>query len=154
MIDTPAVAESVARPAAVIRFTIPREKIREVMGPAIQEVLAVTQQHGVGIAGPVFSRHFRMDPEVFDFEVGVVVSGPVKPEGRVKPGELPGGKVIRTVYHGGYEGLPGAWTEFQAWIDGSDLQTTEAFWECYAAGPESGPDPAKWRTELNRPLAD
>ncbi len=25
-------------------------------------------------------------------------------------------------------------------------------WECYAAGPESGPDPAKWRTELNRPL--
>ena len=25
-------------------------------------------------------------------------------------------------------------------------------WECYVAGPESNPDPATWRTELNRPL--
>lgn len=25
-------------------------------------------------------------------------------------------------------------------------------WQCYVAGPESGPDPATWRTELNRPL--
>ena len=148
MLDTPAVAQTVARPAAVIRFTIPREKIREVMGPAIQEALAVAQQQGAGIAGPVFSHHFRMDREVFDFEVGVVVGGPVK------PGELPAAKVIRTVYRGGYEGLAGAWTEFQAWIDGSEFQTTEAFWECYVAGPESGPDPANWRTELNRPLAD
>jgi hypothetical protein len=29
----------------------------------------------------------------------------------------------------------------------------QGLWECYAAGPESNPDPASWRTELNRPLA-
>lgn len=26
------------------------------------------------------------------------------------------------------------------------------FWESYVTGPESNPDPATWRTELNRPL--
>ena len=25
-------------------------------------------------------------------------------------------------------------------------------WECYTVGPESSPDSADWRTELNRPL--
>ena len=51
----------------------------------------------------------RMDPDTFDFEVGVPVAA------------------------GGHTPAP-------------DL------WECYVAGPESGPDPAAWRTELNRPL--
>ena len=29
----------------------------------------------------------------------------------------------------------------------------EDLWERYVKGPESGPDPAAYRTELNRPLA-
>ena len=32
------------------------------------------------------------------------------------------------------------------------LKTSDDLWECYLAGPESGPDPACWRTQLNRPL--
>jgi hypothetical protein len=37
-----------------------------------------------------------MSPDIFDFELGVKVSTPVKPTGRVKPGELPAAKVART----------------------------------------------------------
>ena len=70
MIDPPQVTQASARLTAVIRLTIPREEIRNVMGPGN-----------------------------FYFEVGVPVAAPVA-----------------------------------------------------AAGPESGPDPATWRTELNRPL--
>jgi effector-binding domain-containing protein len=94
-----------------------------------------------------------MDPKVFDFEVGVPVKSAVKPAGRVKPGELPAAKVVRTVYHGPYEGLGDAWGEFNKLIAAEGHKAGPSLWECYVAGPESGPDSSKWRTELNRPLA-
>jgi hypothetical protein len=53
-----------------------------------------------------------MTPEAFDFDICVPVSAPVTAVGRVKPGQRPALKIIRTVYHGRYEGLGGAWHEF------------------------------------------
>jgi effector-binding domain-containing protein len=153
MIDTPQIINSAAQPAAVIRVTIPKDQIRQVMGPAIQEVLATAAAQGIGPAGPVFSRHFRFDPEVWDFEVGVPVRGPVSPAGRVRAGELPEAKVLRTVYHGGYEGLGGGWVEFETWIKANGHATRGDFWERYLTDPASNPDPATYQTELNRPLA-
>lgn len=94
-----------------------------------------------------------MAPDVWDFEVGVPVTGPVTPSGRVVAGEFPGGRVARTVYHGGYGGLGGGWEAFAAWIAASGHAPAGPFWEVYAAGPESSQDPAAWRTELYRPLA-
>ncbi len=152
MIDTPQITQSTAQLTAVIRLTIPRAEIRNVMGPAISEVMAAVAAQGISPAGPVFSYHFRIDPDTFDFEVGVPVAKPVSPAGRVKPGELPAKKVARTVYHGGYEGLGAAWGEFGAWIAANGHKPGPDLWECYVAGPESSPDPANWRTELNRPL--
>jgi effector-binding domain-containing protein len=152
MIDTPQITQSVAQLAAVIRLTIPRAEIRNVMGPGIGELLAAVAAQGIAPAGPVFSHHLRMDPGIFDFEVGVPVAKPVSPAGRVKLGELPSKKVARTVYHGAYEGLGAAWGEFDVWIKANRHTPAPDLWECYVAGPESSPDPANWRTELNRPL--
>ena len=61
-------------------------------------------------------------------------------------------KVVRTVYHGAFEGLGAAWGEFGNWIAANGHTPAEDLWECYVAGPEASPDPAHWRTELNRPL--
>ena len=154
MIDLPKITQTVAQPAAVIRVTIPREQIRDAMGPAIGEVMAAVAAQGIGPAGPVFSHHLRMDPAIFDFEVGVPVTGAVKASGRVQPGQLPAAKVARTVYHGGYEGLGAAWGEFSDWIEAQGFATRADPWESYLAGPESSPDPATWRTELNKTLVD
>jgi effector-binding domain-containing protein len=152
MIDTPQITQSAAQLTAIIRLTIPRSEIRRVMGPAIREVMSALAAQGVAPAGPVFSHHFRMDPDTFDFEVGVPVAKPVSPVGRVKPGQLPATTVARTVYHGDYEGLGAAWGEFGAWIEANARKPGPNLWEYYVAGPESNPDPASWRTELNRPL--
>ncbi len=154
MIDPPQIATSDAQAAAIIRFTIPRAEIRNVMGPGFRELADAVAAQGVAPAGPWFSHHLRMDPEVFDFELGVPVSGPIVAAGRVQPGELPAARVARTVYRGDYEGLGPAWGEFEAWIAAQGLATAPDLWECYVAGPESSPDPADWRTELNRPLVD
>jgi effector-binding domain-containing protein len=152
MIDTPRITQTIARRIAVIQVTVPRSEIQKVMGPAIREVLAAVAAQGIAIEGPVFSHHFRMDPQVFDFEVGVPVSQSVAPEGRVRPGELASRIVAATVYHGPYEGLAAAWGELRAWIDNTAQDPAEDLWESYIAGPESSPDPANWRTELNQPL--
>ena len=152
MIETPQIAQTADQLTAVIRFTIPRAEIRHVMGPGIAEVMATVAAQGVAPAGPWFTYHLRMDPAVFDFEVGVPVRVPVAAAGRVKPGHLPASRVARTVYHGPYEGLPGAWGEFDAWIVANGYAPRPDLWECYVVGPEASPDPANWRTELNRPL--
>jgi len=153
MLDKPQIIQTDARRTAVIRLTVPREEIRNVMGPAIAEVMAVVAAQGMSPAGPVFSHHFRMAPDTFDFEVGVPVNAPISAAGRVKASQLPAATVARTVYHGPYEGLGAAWAEFDAWIASEGHKAAPDLWECYVAGPESNPDPATWRTELNRPLA-
>jgi len=152
MIDPPHITETAAQQAAVIHLTIPRSEIQQVMGPAIGEVMSALAAQGIAPAGPVFSHHFRMSPDVFDFEVGVPVSKAVVAAGRVKPGQLPAGKVARTVYRGSYEGLGAAWGEFCSWLEAHGHKSAPNVWECYVSGPESSPEPANWRTELNRPL--
>jgi effector-binding domain-containing protein len=152
MIDTPQITQIAEQLTAVIHLTVPRAEIRKVMGPGIGEVRAAVAAQGIATAGAWFTHHLRMDPDTFDFEVGVPVAAPVAAVGRVKAGRLPAGKVARTIFHGGYEGLGAAWGELNAWIAANGHTPGPDLWECYVAGPESSPDPAAWRTELNRPL--
>jgi effector-binding domain-containing protein len=154
MIDAPRITSTEAETTAVIHLTIPRDQIRTVMGPGIKELMATVSAQGISPAGPWFTHHLRMDQATFDFEIGVPVTSPVAPSGRVSPGQLPATTVARTVFRGGYEGLPTAWREFDAWIKAQGRTPAGDLVERYVVGPESGPDPSTWRTELTRPLAD
>jgi effector-binding domain-containing protein len=152
MIEPPQIVQAVARHTAVIRFTIPREQIQEVMGPGHSELMDAVAAQGIATTGPWFSHHFTMDPATFDFEIGVPVAAPISPVGRVRPGALPAATVARTVYHGDYGGLGDGWGELMAWIEAAGHTPAPDLWEVYTVGPESDPDPAAWRTELDRPL--
>mgnify|MGYP001347076615 CR=1 FL=1 len=152
MIETPTIVQTAAQPAAVIRLTIPRAEIQSAMGPAFGELMATMGAQGIAPAGPFFAHHFRLDPDVFDFEVGVPVSATVAASGRVVAGELPAAKAARTVYHGGYDGIGAAWGEFSDWVAAQGLAPAGNVWEIYAVGPESGPDADTYRTELVQPL--
>jgi len=122
------------------------------MGLGLGELMAAVAAQGIALAGPWFTRHLRIDPQTFDFEIGVPVTAPVAATGRVKAGYWPAMRVARTVLHGDYEGLPDAWPEFDAWIAAEGHLAGPNLWERYVAGPEANPDPATWRTELIRPL--
>ena len=154
MIETPQIVQTSSQLCALIPVTVPRSQMMEVMGPGISEAMAAAQAQGIGPAGAWFTHHLRIEPEIFDFEICVPVTAPVKPTGRVLPGEWPAMKVIRTVYHGPYEGLGDAWGEFEEWIAAQGLKGTVDLWERYLVGPEVGPDGSLYRTELNRPLAE
>jgi effector-binding domain-containing protein len=152
MIDKPQITHTAAQRTAFIRLTVARDEIRTVMGPGITEVYATLAAQGIKPTGPWFTHHIKMDPNVFDFEICVPVSTPVTAAGRVQSGQLRAATVARTVYHGPYDGLPSAWSEFMKWIEAAGHAPASDLWECYVAGPESSPDPDRWRTELNRPL--
>jgi len=152
MLDTPQFIQTVEQLTAVIYLIIPRAEISNVMGSAIAEIMSTIAAQGVALAGPCFSYHHKRPTDTFDFEVGFPVSRPITPAGRVKTSKLPLAKIVRTTYQGGYEGLGAAWAEFCAWIETEGLNAQDSLWECYLSGPESSPDPDKWRTELNRPL--
>lgn len=152
MITPPKITDSTAQPAAVLHLTVPRQQIRTVMGPGLAEVQAAISAQGLVPAGPWFTHHLRMDPTVFDFEIGVPVARPVAPAGRVQPGELPARRVARTVFAGDYEGLPDAWRQFDAWIAASGHRSAPDLWEIYLVGPETSRNSTDWRTELNWPL--
>ena len=152
MISIPQILQSKAEAAAVIHLTVPRTEMMKVFGPAVGELMAALAKQGVAPAGAVFAHHLKMSADTFDFELGVKVNGAVLPAGRVKPGELPAAKVARTIYSGPYEDLPSAWGEFNTWLKSNGHEQAEDLWEVYSVGPQASPDPANWRTELNRPL--
>jgi effector-binding domain-containing protein len=152
MLATPQIIETTVQTAAVIRLTIPRNDMMKAFGPAAGELMTALAAQGVAPLSAIFAHHLKMSPDIFDFELGVKVAAPIKATGRVKPGELPAAKVARTVYSGPYEGLPAAWGEFVAWMKSSGHEMADDLWEVYSVGPQSTPDPAGWRTELNRPL--
>jgi len=145
--------ESPAQPAAVIHLTIPRTEMQAAFPEAIHEILETLETQGMAPAGPPYARHFRFEPETFDFEVGFPTDGSVKPGGRVEAGELPAARVVRTIHQGAYEGLPAAWETFQTRIEAQELPVEKEFRERYVVGPEAGPDPKNWRTELSWVLA-
>ena len=152
MIEPPKIVQTAKQITAGIHIVVPREKIQEVMGPAIGELFAALAAQGVAPAGPLLSHHVCNPTDVFNFDICIPVTKPVTPAGRMKPGELPAVRAARTVYHGEYEGLGAAWGALGEWIESNGQKPAENLWECYITGPESGPDSSKWRTELNRPL--
>ena len=152
MLDTPQILQIARQLTAVIHLTVPREEIRRVMGPGLTELRNALAAQGVTPTGAWFTHHLRMDPAVFDFEIGLPVPVVVAAAGRVKAGYLPAATVARTVYRGPYEGLANAWGEFEAWIAANGHTPCPDVWECYVAGPEASPDSADYRTELNHPL--
>lgn len=153
-IETPWIAEVGAQVAAVVRIAVPRARIAEVMEPSIGELMSTLNAQGIAPAGPLFAHHLGTDEAGFDFELGVPVATAVSASGRVRAGALPGGRVARSVYRGGYEGLYAAWDELGDWVRAQGYRGGPNLWERYLVGPESGADPVDWRTELNLPLRD
>ncbi len=154
MIDAPQITQTVSQLTANLHLTVQRAEISNVMGPGLSEVRAAIAAQGIAAAGPWFTHHLKMDPDIFDFEICVPITTRFTATGRVELGRWPPTTVARTVYHGAYEGLGSAWGEFDRWIAAGGYTPRPDLVECYVVGPESGADASGWRTQLNRPLVD
>ncbi|MFL6515949.1 MAG: GyrI-like domain-containing protein [Chthoniobacterales bacterium] len=154
MIDPPQITETSSYPTAIIHVVVPQDKIQEVMGPTLEELMAEVARQGIAPAGPWFTHHLTRPADSFDFEVGVPVVRPVTPAGRVQPSEWPAMRVAQTIYHGGYEGLSDGWADFLDWIETNGYEPARDLWEVYVVAPDATLNAAEWLTQLNQPLAD
>ncbi len=154
MISTPEILQTTRQLTATLHVTVSCDEIQSVMGPSIQELLALMAEQNVTPCGPWFTHHFARPAEVFDFDICMPVDSPVVAAGRMQPGEWPTMRVARTIYSGPFEGLADAWPEFMDWIEENGHRQAPDLWERYLVGPESTDDANAWRTELNRPLLD
>jgi effector-binding domain-containing protein len=152
MIDAPKIVQSAPLLRAFIHLTVPNAEIRNVMGPGLKEVRDAIAAQGITPAGSWFTHHLKQPGAQFDFKICIPIVRPMKPAGRVNSDTMPARRVAKTMYYGKYEGLPAAWGELMKWMNENGHKPAQDLWEVYAAGPESGPDPSTWRTELNRPL--
>jgi effector-binding domain-containing protein len=154
MIDTPEVVKTQPVTMAKIYQVVPTNQIQKVMGRTLEELRNGIKEQGKTITGPWFVHHLKPPAQNFDFEVCIPVSEPIEPRERMQAGEWPAMNVVRTVYRGGYEGLPGAWAEFSKWIKAHGHNVEPDIWERYLAGPETGSDASAWVTEFNCRLVE
>jgi effector-binding domain-containing protein len=153
MIEPPQILRTEPLHFAAVRRQCPPQEIGKIMGPNIQQVLAALKAQDRTPIGPWFTHHFRRPIDFFDLEICFPVDSPINPDGDVHPGVWPAMTVARTVFHGNYAGLPGAWGELEAWMNAERHTGQGEFWERYTVNPNDDPNPDHWRTELNWPLA-
>jgi len=153
MTETPQIVETAPQNIAKISLFVPREEIRNIMGPGIREVFATVLGQGIAVTGPWFTYHRRRPNETFDFDICVPIASPITPAGRVENGVIEATSVARTIYRGPYEKLDEGWCELHAWVKAHGHRSATPLWEAYVVGPESDPNPENWQTELNQPLA-
>jgi effector-binding domain-containing protein len=153
MIETPQIIQTEPQLLAAIHVTVPAAEMPKVMTPGFNELMRTLDKQGITPKGRWLNHHFRMPTDTFDFEIAMPVEETIAATERVKMSQLPATKALRTVYHGGYEGLGQAWGELIAWAKANDLKFPGEFWEQYTVGPEAG-DPSQYRTELTLALSD
>ena len=138
----------------LVHVLTPRAEIQSAMHAALAEISAALEAQGVSPARPWFVHHHRRPTDTFDFDVCFPVATSLALSGRWENAELPEQEVVRTAYHGPYEGLPAAWQEFVAWIEAHGHKTREDAFEVYSRGPREDRDPEAWQTDLLYPLME
>jgi len=140
------------QPVASIRVRCKSSEISKTLAVLLPEVMGQITATGGKIAGPPFSRYHGFTDQEVDLEAGMPVAKAITEKGRVKNGELPGGKVATAWHIGPYEQLSGAHTVLAKWVAERGLKAGSGPWEVYWTDPGMVPDPQKWRTQLFLPI--
>lgn len=140
------------QPIMSVRGHTTNVELSATIGEYLNEVWRHVQRQGGRPVGPPFTRYHAVDGHRIDLEAGLPVQSALPGEGRVQPGELPGGEVAVTTHVGPYEGLATAGEALAAWTWAQGREAAGLNWEVYVTDPGMEPDPANWRTEVVKPL--
>jgi len=132
------------RPTAVVRATTTWQEFPSLWRPLLDDVWAFLRSPDcpVRVAGHNVMLYLDDTPTV---EVGVGVSGPFPPVGRVEPSLLPDGRVATYTLRGPYDGLGAAHRTVIEWCRAHGHEITRTRWEVYGDWHD---DPAQLETEV------
>ena len=148
----PEIVEQPEQITMVIRRVSPMAELASVFDTAFPTLAGVLADQQVQPLSPAFALYHGAPTDTADLEVGFITGSPIEPIGEGVVSTLPGGRVARTVYAGGYDGLGEAWGLLLGWVAEQGLAPTGEMWEVYLTEPTPDGDPADHRTELNLQL--
>lgn len=152
---SPALATVQPAMTAVVRDTVPTAELAGFYDDVFRRLPLALAAQQVTITGAAFALHHHHPlDETAELEVGFPTDRAVSPDGGVVPGSLPGGRVVRAVHAGGFDGLGDAWQRLASWIEDEGLTPSQQLWEVYLTESSPDMDPADLRTELIWPVAD
>lgn len=138
---------------AGVRRVVPMEALSEFFSDAFASTMRVMGEQGVAPAGPPFGKYYGSPSATVDVEAGFPVSSPVAPDGEVRPGSLPGGRVALAEHVGPYDELQRTYAALEQFIGEAGLQPADVMWESYVSDPALEPDPSRWHTLISWPIA-
>mgnify|MGYP006289495119 CR=1 FL=1 len=145
------VRETKKQDTACIKTTTPVEKLPEVFGKGYMEIMEVIGKQGIQPTGAPYALYLNDDMSNLQIEFGFPVAGTVEKEGRVEPGELPGGQALVDIHEGPYDTIGDAYNRLMGFIKEKDLEPTGVSYEIYLNDPGETP-PEKLKTEIYFPL--
>jgi effector-binding domain-containing protein len=124
-------------PTAVVARQTTWEEFPALWGRLLDEVYTFLRDGGATQEGHNVMLYLDDVPNV---EVGVQVTGPFIPAGRVVPSVLPAGRVATTVHRGSYDHLNAAHRAVLAWCAAQGHELTGTRWEIYGDWHENPDD--------------
>jgi effector-binding domain-containing protein len=137
-----------ARPTAVIAQTTTWAEFPGLWGRLLDEVYGFVRARpelATGGEGERWQNVMLYKDQRPDVEVGVLVSRPFEPHGRVVCSELPGGEVATAVHRGDYRGLGATHDAVRSHAAAAGRELAGPCWEVYGHWRE---DPSELETEV------
>lgn len=165
MMTTPEIFERPAQNYIYVPFTVRMNQMQQPAQDGFPQVFAHVGKTGLTPIGPAFYNYRRINMAgTLDVEAGVAVDAPALAGGNVTAGTLPGGRFVRTVWHGHPDKLEGITGQLIAWVERAgekfDMETRgpDDFFACrlelYESDPDEVPDMDEWVTVLEFKLKD
>ncbi len=146
------IKEATPERLAGVRGTYRIAQLGEVMGPEFGRIMGAIAAQGVHPSGGAVTVYHGWTEDTVDAEIALTIDGDFSAQGDVRPGMLPGGKVVFTVHVGPYDQIGAAYGAIQEYAKANDLSLADMMWERYLTGPEE-PDLSKHVTEVFWPLS-
>lgn len=153
------IVELSVRNSLAVRYRTSMADLSKSMGQVYGEIAAFMAKKGIAFAGPPFAMYYNMDMDDLDLEIGFPVASAVASalaatisgEGRVKVGQLPGGKLATATHIGAYDGIAETYERLTAFVAEKGLKPEDFMYEEYLNSPEDTP-PEKLATNIYFPL--
>jgi effector-binding domain-containing protein len=145
------VAEQPRRAIAAVAWSTSWEDFPGEWRDRLDEVWAWLRQSGMQAGCNVMFYRDLPEPHQLAVEVGVEVSGPFEPAGRVRPSALPAGLAAVTTHRGPYGELGAAHQAVAEWCAAQGQDLAGERWEVYGDWHE---DPSLLETHIFYRLAE
>ncbi len=136
------------RPTAVVAETTTWTDFPSVWGQLLGEVYAFVRRRpelATGSDGESWQNVMLYRDQRPDVEVGVLVSAPFEPEGRVIASVLPGGDVVTAIHRGDYARLGDTHKTVREYVAAHGRELAGPCWEIYG---HAQADPNEQETEV------